>query len=207
MNLALINPDNGPGSSFDQAYLTQTQTTHGLGASVVGYVYTESGGRPLAQVKSDIDQYYTWYNVDGIFLDEGPIDCSTQSYYLSLYQYIKAKGGKAIDIINPGTTIPECFANTADIIVTFEDTYSHYASWTPAGWESGYPASKFWHIVYGTPASDLSSVVSLAQARNIGTVYLTSLTFAQNPYGAMPPSSYWNSELSLVKAALSRLKG
>jgi Spherulation-specific family 4 len=93
VGLAIINPASGPGTSLDPPYATTTQTTQKQGTRVVGYVYTAYGTRAARAVMADIDTYYAWYGVDGIFLDETSNNCAQQGYYLTLYNYIKGKGG------------------------------------------------------------------------------------------------------------------
>lgn len=81
VGLAIINPDSGPGTSQDQNYVNQTLRTQAKGIIVLGYVYTSYGNRPAEEVKSDVDLYYTWYRVNGIFFDEASTDCNVQGYY------------------------------------------------------------------------------------------------------------------------------
>ncbi|MGC1181783.1 spherulation-specific family 4 protein [Legionella sp.] len=204
VGIAVINPNSGPGSALQQSYVTQTKTTQSLGAKVLGYVDTNYGTIASSKVTAQIDDYYNWYNVDGIFFDEGySNDCTMLSYYETLNSYVKAKGGASITIVNYGTNTPSCYANASDILIEFEDVYSNYSKWKATGWESTYPASKFWHIVYNTPQSSLASAISLSQQRNVGYVYVTSLT-TPNPYLNLPASAYWSSEVSLIKAATAK---
>jgi len=199
VGIALINPYNGPGSSYNSDYGSTTAATQAKGISVLGYVHTTYGQRNLSAVQQDIDNHYSWYNVDGIFVDETPAaDCSMLSYYLSVYQYIKAKGGKSIVILNPGTTPPECYMNVSDIIANAETYGSTYlSSWRTLGYEIKYPASRFWHIIHTTAASSVAAVMTKAQNSNAGWVYVTSEVMP-NPYGALPPLTYLNSVASLL---------
>jgi hypothetical protein len=198
VGIALINPNSGPGSKTDSSYVTQVKSTQKAGASVLGYVYTSYGSRSAASVEADIDKYYSWYKVDGIFFDEVySNDCGKQSYYQTLNNYVKSKGGKAVTIINPGTNTQECYVNTADILVIFEDTYKNYQKWTPSSWVSKYAASKFWHIVYSTTQAQLSSALQLSSARNAGWIFMTS-DGLPNPYDTLPASAYWTTEVNWI---------
>lgn len=61
----------------------------------IDVVYTSYGARGLTAIKAEIDKYYQWYGVDGIFFDEVYYaDCAKVSYYQNLYNHVKAKGGK-----------------------------------------------------------------------------------------------------------------
>lgn len=174
------------------------------GVRVVGYVATGYGKDPIASVRAQIADYYTWYRVDGIFLDETPYACNASlvEYYRSLRNAIVAHARQShahgIVVMNPGT-VPagDCYMSIADVLVTFEDTEHVYTATTgnhysPAAWLSRYPASRFWHIVYGVPdAAAMLRVLSLAAARGAGWVYVTDLGLP-NPYGALP--AYWSQE-------------
>lgn len=198
VGLAIINPNSGPGSSRDPNYAAEITRAHAKGIKVVAYVHTSYGARSGPVVKAEVNQYYSWYNVDGIFFDEASNDCTKKNYYLALYNFVKTKGGVAKVIINPGTNTPECFITTADIIVNFEDVYSNYVNWSPSSWVTKYPASRFWHLVIATPQTKLANAISLSKNRNAGWVYVTP-DVLPNPWDTLPASAYWTSELNLVQ--------
>ncbi len=54
-------------------------------------------------MKSEIDDYDSYYSVMNIFLDEAATDSSALPYYQDLYSYIKNKSTSAIVITNQGT--------------------------------------------------------------------------------------------------------
>ncbi|STY31287.1 Spherulation-specific family 4 [Legionella wadsworthii] len=196
--LVLINPYNGPGSTQSNDYVQQVIRAQNSAQTVQGYVYTSYGQRSLTAVKSDIDKYYSWYQVDGIFFDEGfSSDCSKLQYYQDLNSYVKSKGGKGLTTINFGTGTPECYVDASDIMINFEASYSTYLNWQPMGWEIKYPASHFWHLIYNTTEQSLSNAINLAKNRHAGWVYVTPDTLP-NPWDSLPSANYWNSELSLV---------
>lgn len=195
VGLAIINPKDGVGSQKDPNYVTQTNSTKAKGITVLGYVYTKYGARTLPTIKAEIDKYYQWYGVDGIFLDEVYYtDCNKVSYYQELYNYVKAKGGKAKVVINPGINFPECMLATSDIAINFEDTYSKYLTWKPNGWESAYPASRFWHLVIATAQAQMPNAIALSKQRNVGWIYVTP-DVLDNPWDTLPLTSYWTDEL------------
>lgn len=197
VGLAIINPDSGPGVVGLIEYVLQRLTSRAAGISLIGYVSTQYGMRSAAAVKADIDKYYVWYGVDGIFLDEVPSeDCRTQSYYADLNRYIKSWGGAgALTVLNPGMATKECFMNVSDIVVNFEGSYAEYVAWSTAGWESRYLAQRFWHIVHTAPTeSDMLAAMSLSKRRNAGWIYITPDTLP-NPYDSLPAGSYWTFEL------------
>ncbi len=197
VGIAIINPDSGPGASPDPRYIAEIGRAHARGLIVLGYVHTSYGARNAAVVKREVNRYYAWYGIDGIFFDEASTSCARKNYYQALYNFVKTKGGAAQVVINPGINTPECYITTADIIVNFEDSYSAYVHWSLSGWEIKYPASRFWHLVIGTPRARLANAIALSKKRNAGWVYVTP-DVLDNPWDTLPSSAYWTAELNLV---------
>jgi hypothetical protein len=201
VRLAIVNPDNGPGSARDGGFARTVSAAQAAGISVLGYVYTNSARRPLSVVEANIDAYYRWYGVDGIFFDEASTSCAREPYYAALNAYVKAKGGAATTVLNPGTATSECYTAAADILVTFEDSYRNYVhAYSAPAWVAHYPPNRFWQIVYGAPnATAMAEAVRLSKARGAGYVYVTPERLP-NPYAGLPKGAYWQEELADVGA-------
>jgi Spherulation-specific family 4 len=199
LRLAVMNPASGPGTVPDPQYVSAVGAARAAGITVVGYVYTSYATRSAVAVEADIDAYYRWYHVDGIFFDEASTNCVNERYYATLNAYVKAKGGIARTILNPGTQTNQCYVSAADILLTFEGPYWQYVnSYSAPAWLARYPASHFWHVVYATPtASAMTQAVRLSKARRAGYVYVTPETLP-NPYDVLPTGSYWSDELSVI---------
>jgi len=195
--IAVMNPNSGPGNSPDPNYVSAVHAAQAAGITVVGYVYTNYGSRSLSAVESDVTSYYTWYGVNGIFFDQASTSCDYSSYYAALNSFVKAKGGTARTILNPGTQTSQCYVPDADILLTFEGSDRTYVnSYSAPSWVAQYSASHFWHIVYATPsASAMTQAVSMSKQRRAGYVYVTPDTLP-NPYDTLPTGLYWNGELS-----------
>jgi len=203
--LAVMNPDNGPGSGPDPNYLSAVHATKAAGVTVVGYVDTSRGSRSPAAVESDIDDYYSWYpGIDGIFFDRASTSCADERYYAALTSFVKAKGGTARTILNPGTQTNRCYGPVADILLTFEGPASEYLkSYSAPAWVDRYPASRFWHVIYGaTTPSVMARVVRLSKRRHAGYIYVTSATLP-NPYAVLPSGQYWSDEVAAIGASAS----
>ena len=201
VGLAVINPNDGPADSKNDAYVAQVASSQAAGIIVLGYVYTLYGSRNAQQVKSEIDDYYRWYDVDGIFLDEVTTDCVTQPYYAELNDYIKLKGAEQLTVLNPGTQPSECYMSVGDILTNFEDGYTDYANnyWQPE-WVKNYDASRFWHLVLNvTSAQDMRNAIRLSKERNAGWIYVTPDKLP-NPWDTLPIDPYWTDELTEVSA-------
>src|SRR5450755_2649226 len=128
LQLAVMNPASGPGAAPDPQYVTTVRAAQATGITVVGYVHTSDAARSLSAVESDVNAYYRWYAVNGIFFDEGSTDCADASYYAKLNSFVKAKGGTARTILNPGTQTHECYLPDADILLTFEGSDTQYVN-------------------------------------------------------------------------------
>ncbi len=201
---AIMNPASGSGNSQDGNYVTAVDDLRSAGGQVVGYVPTTFGQRPLADVKADIDNYYDWYNIDGIFLDEmsntGP--ASRIQYYQDLYAYVKSKDNSDKVIGNPGTNTLEQYLNfpggpTADTLVITENIGSQYASFSPAPWVANYDASNFAHLIHTEPSSVAAIAdLDLAVQRNAGAVYFTD-DVLNNPWDRLP--TYWQAEIDAIE--------
>jgi len=199
VGLAVVNPSSGPGTAPDANYVNQVSQTRALGIKVVGYVDTAYGLRTLSSVEADVDRQYLWYGVDGIFFDQVPNECSKITYYQALADYVRTKTGSHQVVLNPGATTGECFMAASDLLITFEDTYANYVGWQLSGWETKYPASRFWQLIHTTSQADLASAVALTRSRNVGWIYVTPDTLT-NPWDTLPASSFWNQELSAAAA-------
>jgi len=220
VGIAIMNPSSGPGPRQNTDYVNTVNKTKAAGTKVYGYVYTSYGARRLSAVKSDIDKYYNWYNVDGIFFDEAEYrDCNDDAYYKNLYNHVKSKSaavGKGGDVVlNPGTQTKECYADSADIIVNFEDTYEAYAKKDSTGayeydkkmetdpeydWVHDYPSVKSWHLVHSTTdAAAMKDAVSLGKQRGAYYMYVTPDVLS-NPWDTLPADPYWSEELTALSS-------
>ena len=198
---AIANLNNGPVSPYDAdrvSYLAAISAFRAAGGRVLGYVSTERGARAAGVVKTDIDLWYSIFGVDGIFLDEQATGSDMLTYYSSLRAHIKAKGGEALVVANPGTTTIEAYLALNDVTCVFENVGPDYfPSWSPATWAANYPASKFYVLPYSCTESQMRGYVSRAAANNVGWIYVTNDN-GTNPWDTLP--SYFG---ALVDAALA----
>ncbi|MFJ6755247.1 spherulation-specific family 4 protein [Streptomyces sp. NPDC091273] len=225
-SVVVLNPGNGD-SPFDAPWraradaLRKRTTSTGEKTKVLGYVHTDHGNRDIAAVKASVDNYLKTpdgrLHVDGIFFDVVSRDCgpanATRDHYAELRRYVQdamsAADPAAPDLVvnNPGTAIADCYLEpgrrTADIFVTYEDTYAAY---TGGGWLggnvfdplSGYRAgaeldpsgTAFWHLVHDVPdAEAMRATLRTAFDRGAGYAYATS-TVMPNPWNAGPTWKY-----------------
>ncbi|MFD9370575.1 spherulation-specific family 4 protein [Streptomyces sp. NPDC060020] len=225
-SVVVLNPGNGD-APFDAPWraradaLRDRTTSTGDKTKVLGYVHTDHGKRDIAAVKASVDNYLRTsdrrLHVDGIFFDVVSRDCgpanATRDHYAELRRYVQdtmsAVDPAAPDLVvnNPGTAIADCYLEpgrrTADVFVTFEDTYAAY---TGAGWLggnvfdplSGYRSgaeldpsgTAFWHLVHDVPDTEaMRATLRTAFDRGAGYAYATS-TVMPNPWNAGPTWKY-----------------
>jgi hypothetical protein len=199
VDVVVMNPQNGPGSARQDAYARQVARSHEAGLRVLGYVPTGYGERGAGEVRAEIENYYAWYGVDGIFFDEASTDCARSGYYGGLTDHVKARDDEALTVLNPGTRTGECYMAVADVLVTFEDTYETYVSgYSAPDWVPDYPPDRFWHLVHSAPDTEaMRRAVDLGRERNAGYLYVTP-DLPPNPWDTLPPEGYWRAEASTV---------
>jgi Spherulation-specific family 4 len=195
ISFAVANIATGPGAAKNTAFVTQFAAAKAAGIKLYGYVDTTYGARSAAAVKTDIANYKAWYGITNIFFDETPWACDTTAYYADVQSVVHANGGTGI--LNPGGSSLDCWGPVGDIIVNFEGSGATYESWTPDSWTDQYPASKFWHIVYGTLGPQVANVVAKTKERNAAGVFVTD-DIMPNPFDRMPDPTVWTPLLKSI---------
>ena len=199
--VAIMNPNSGPDTAQNPDYVAAVNSLRASGGKVIGYVSTAYTTRTTNVVQADIDRYFSWYAVDGIFLDEFTNDADTNhlNYYAALYHYIQTKGTNLLVVGNPGINTLEAYLARpcADVLVTFE-VNTGYAGLVVDGWVTNHLARQFCHLPYNVAsASTMTNDVNLAAARNVGWIYVTGDSGA-NPWDTL--TGYWTNEVNYVRA-------
>ncbi|HEX3088576.1 MAG TPA: spherulation-specific family 4 protein [Ilumatobacteraceae bacterium] len=225
VGFAVANVINGPDYLPLDEWSGVTQAVSASGVGVVGYVDTgylgTTGQRTrlgstdpidwMSQIQHDIASWYKFYgtSLSGIFFDQAQNACgptATSNEWADLYSQLTDDVERlhpgAQTVLNPGTNVPQCYENAADVIVTFEGSYQSYIDdpaapnpYTPLTWTPTDPM-KIWHIVYGAPdTASMEQAVALSKTRDAGYVYVTDDVLA-NPYDTLPPPDYWAAELA-----------
>lgn len=199
--VAIMNPNNGPGTTQSSDYVAAVNGLRTAGGRVIGYVYTSYAARDTNTVKADIDRYFSFYSVDGIFLDEMTNDGNANhlNYYAALYQYIQQQGTNLLVVGNPGINTLEIYLTrpTANVLVTFEaDT--GYPALVVDRWVTNHLARQFSHLPYNAPsATTMTNYVNLAANRNAGWIYVTDDALP-NPWNTLP--AYWTNEVDYIRS-------
>jgi len=176
--VAIMNPNSGPGSGVNSDYTHEVDALRAAGGQVIGYVPTTYGNRPIAEVLADVDSYYAWYGIDGIYFDETTDDADTAhlAYYQACYDYVRALDVVALVILGQGTGSTEGYASRSTQMITHEwgNAVLPFLNWTPEPWTANQGADQLSVLSYNVAdAAAMRSAVDHAVANNAGWVYFT----------------------------------
>jgi len=216
VSVLVANVLNGPDAKLNDDWNTAIKNAVSSGKRIIGYVRTGylgvsqqqfktrlGSGRLsdwVAQIEQDVDMWYKLYPglMGGIFFDEGWNQCGTvqnDNLYAGLYEYIndntKRKYPGAYTVLNPGDSMPKCFEDTADTLLTFESSFERYLDnsiYKANGWDAADPR-KIWHIIYNVPKGEVGRVAALARQRGAGFIEITN-DIMPNPYDNLPAADY-----------------
>jgi hypothetical protein len=220
LSVLVANVVNGPDNTVNTDWQKTIARAAASGKRVLGYVrtgylgvsqqaYTTRLGSGdladwVAQIQTDVNTWYQLYgsNIGGIFFDEGWNQCGPENRYAELYRYInewtKTRYPGAYTVLNPGATMPQCFEDSADTLMTFESSYDNYkAGYHDNGWTPK-DARKIWHIVYNVPEGEVGTIAALAKSRGVGMLQLTNDVYDPNPYDNLPGDSYMKALMNAV---------
>jgi len=198
----VVNPNSGPGAAQDPNYVSVVNSLRAAGGKALGYVHSSYATRATNALQAEITEYFNWYALDGIFVDEMQNTANTNdyAYYAGLYQFIQTEGTNLWVMGNPGTTTQEPYLRGADALMTFENHATNYPGYVPDGWVTNHLARDFCHVIYAvTNAAAMTNVVNLAASRNTGWIFVTDENNnAGNPYNRLP--NYWTNEVNYVRS-------
>ncbi len=190
-NVAAIgNPFNGPGLSLDPIYLAAFQDFRAQGGMLFGYVATSYGNRPVAEVEQDIQTWFDWYPIDGIFLDEmDNTPGANESYYQSLTQFTRTLLPDAPVVGNPGTSTSPSYLrfDGAPVVSTLciHEDGANFLAWTAQAWVRREPRRHFLVLPYAVSSMSWRAVVDHAISQNCGWIYVTD-DVLPNPWDTLP---------------------
>jgi Spherulation-specific family 4 len=190
--VAIINPNNGPGSSQSGGYTSGIAALQAAHIEVIGYVATGYGSHSIASMEAEIAQWKSFYpTLQGIFFDEQSNATSDVAHYQTLSQYAKSQG-LGYTVGNPGTDVPAAYVGAVDTMLIYESngvpSVSSLASW------SAYAPSNFGVIPYAVSAMNTTFV---KQARQyVEYIYLTNDDLP-NPWDSL--TSYFSDLLAALE--------
>ena len=180
--VAIVNPNNGPGSAVDASYASGIARLNAAGIKVIGYVSTDYTRRSAATVKADIDRWRAFYpgQLGGIFFDEQSNQAGDVAHYRDLSQYAKAQG-LSFTVGNPGTDTAEAYVGALDMMLIYE-TGGLPTTGQLAGWHANHAPSNFGIIPY---AASLSPTFVRDARKYVQYIYVQSDNLP-NPWDSVP---------------------
>jgi hypothetical protein len=128
----------------------------------------------------DLTRHRDWYGTDGAFLDQAAAVEGESGYYRRLAADARELGGGTL-VLNHGTTPHPSYAAIADVLVTFEGTWTGYRRRPPPPWTG--PRTSLCHLVHGVPAG----VDPEALVRERGAdLYCAVPGAGDHPWGTLP---------------------
>ena len=167
--VVVVNPNNGPGSTFDANYAKGIEQLQSAGITVLGYTYTKYANRLPSRVLIDMESYAHWYHVDGVLFDEMSNVAGREGYYLFLGSNAKSMGFQ-FTFGNPGTRILPSYLGTVDNVVIYENRGIP----SPTSLRTltmGQAKDHFSCVSYGV--SQLDSFVVARTSAYVGYLYIT----------------------------------
>jgi hypothetical protein len=199
VGMIVFNPQSGPGTAADPAYTQIIAQAQAAGIIMLGYVATSYGARPEAEVIADINSYYDFYSLSGIYFAEGPMDsdCTPmEAMYHRMSDAVRARDSQAFLAV--GTRFCPTYIYFFDLMVQFARNWSEYQTdYAPPSWMPANSPQRFVHFVHTVPATDAGAALSRVIANGAGWVFVTDQT-DPNPWSVLP--SYFDEELATLRA-------
>ena len=203
VGMIVFNPESGPGTAADPAYTQVIAQAQAAGIVMVGYVATSYGARPEADVIADINRYYDFYTLSGIYFAEGPMDsdCTAmEAMYHRMSDAVRARDAQAYLAV--GTRFCPTYITFFDMMVQFARNWNEYQTdYAPPSWMPANSPQRFVHFVHSVPPGDASAALSRAVANGAGWVFITDQS-DPNPWSVLP--SYFSEELRRCAACSER---
>src|SRR2546427_32781 len=195
--IAMINPNSGPGTSYDSNFNAGINNLRAAGIIVLGYIGTKYCAMTLSTAEGQIDTYHRFYKLDGFLFDEMKNTSGCESYYSTLTNYAKSTYGDTLIIGNPGTSTIQSYVGTVDNIIIYESQGLPSIS-TLQSRTFGLAKSGFCFDAYGVGTLDPTYAAQASQY--VGCMQITDDS-GSNPYDTLP--SYLSSEIAALDTGSS----
>jgi hypothetical protein len=200
--VAIANPNSGPGDERDLEYAAIFTDATSKGLKLVGYVSTDFGKRPQAEVKNDVDTWVRFYpQIRGFFFDQQPRQGRHAAQFAELRDHVKKKIQDPLVITNPGVPCDEAYLGQAvsNVTCVFVN-YQGFEQFELPSTLRAYDPSRFAAMPYNiADAESMRKVVKDAIVKRIGYLYVSDAK-PPNQWGKLP--AYWEAEVE----AVSRLR-
>jgi tetratricopeptide (TPR) repeat protein len=101
--IVVVNPDDGPGRDPDPDYTAVLKRMRDAGIVPIGFVDTDLGSRPIAEVTREVDDWFRLYpQIRGIFFERQEVRGKQLDYYAGAARHVRRKQKDAVVATNPG---------------------------------------------------------------------------------------------------------
>ncbi|CCK30635.1 hypothetical protein BN159_6256 [Streptomyces davaonensis JCM 4913] len=177
----VLNPASGPGDRPDPAFAELAARLRAADVRVLGYTDTAYGHRPHSDVVRDLTRHRDWYGTDGTFFDQVATGQEEFAHYQRLA--VAAWGlGCGTLVLNHGAPPHPAYARIADVLITFEGTWTTYQN-LPAPPGSYGAGVRTGHLLYGVPSG--ADAAGAARARG-AAVHCAVPGVGDHPWGTLP---------------------
>ncbi len=219
--VSVINPSNGPGTSFDQAYSDYIDDLEAVGVRAHMYVFSSFGGRPIADVKADISTAYAFYpKLKGIFQDEIGLMSSNNgvgggsqfttladslAYYNEVLAHLRSIDPDGEYVMNNGgqrplTFMAEDYAEISSPVTIYENRPPRWLdpSEVRPSWYSNYPSSQFTLLLRndGIAFNTKDVIDKMKKEIHVGYVHLDTSLLEETTWRLLPNN--WDEMLSTI---------
>lgn len=177
----VLNAADGPGAAPEPELTAAALAT---GRPVYGYVDTDYGRRPAADIHRDLGRWYAGYPVCGVFLDRVATAVTLLPFYAGLVGRARRCGAATV-VLNHGAHPHPGYADLGDALVTFEGPYAAHRRLDPPAWTRSAPPGRFWHLVHATPRRRLAETLDRAARAGVTGVFVTDRS-GVNPWDGLP---------------------
>ena len=168
-DLVVVNLDSGPGQRPDPAFTGALGPTS---PTVLGYVDTDYGRRPVDAVRAEARLWARRHGVTSVFLDQvvsgtgvnGRVDAGALATLTGLVAALRGDGVQRI-VGNPGTVPHPWVLRQLDVTCVRETDLETHLS-TPSPPIPDVAASSVWHLVYDCPPDRADE--ALARSADLG---------------------------------------
>jgi hypothetical protein len=204
-SIVILNPDSGSGKTRDLRYAERVARAHEGGLEVLGYVDTGYGARPPEAVMADVDQYVSWYGVDGVFFDQASGALARLGHYRSITAAARARG-LAVALNMGVPDVHSGYAEIADVLGVFEGAPdAHRAARFPSWMSDPTRLARLWHLVFDVPSErEMRDTLARAAEGPCDVIFVTDGR-GPNPWSHLP--GYWTSQLAALDASGSGAPG
>ncbi len=188
VRLVVLNVANGPGTQPDPAFVPALGLLRSAGVQVAGYVDTNYGHRDSQDVLAEFGRHLDWYGVSGVFFDRAAVAPEHVTRYAELTRRAREMGAQVV-ALNHGAYPNEAYADSADLLGTFEGPWRAYPDLAVPRWTRSRPAGQFFHLVHSVPLKSFDDAFWLAARRNVGCAYVTD-NGGVNPWERLPAGQF-----------------